>query len=345
MRPLPRGIALVVNLLLVLGTLGSPPSARAATSMLPNLKMAHLRDLTITVEQGRRLLRFTTIMLNLGDGPFEARGQRSDTADPTMSIDQRIFNDEGGSAHYPTPAVARYSGDGHDHWHVQDIMTYELWNLETPTSVRRGAKHGFCYFDTTAWSLGLPNAAQSPYYQQAWCGTRDVLSNRTGISVGWGDRYPAHFAFQWIDITGMPAGSYMLRATVDQQNWYREKSNNDNCVWAHISIPAAGSAVTVVSRGSDCGVASVQPVSSFPGGMSIDPPRQLTFAAGTYVGYKFNSVGTVLGTRSYTLIRASGAATSHRAIPPGQSSNWLYITNGVWAGYWIKDTASVNFAP
>jgi len=333
----------ILSLSLLAGSLSSPPKVTAATQMLPNLKMAHLRDFSIGIENGRRLMRFTTIMLNLGKGRFEVRGFRSNTSEPTMKINQRIFDDAGGSAYIPTASRARYSGDGHDHWHVQDIMSYELWNVAAPTTVRRGAKHGFCYFDTTPWSLGLPNAAKAPYYRQDWCGTRNALTNRTGMSVGWGDRYPANFAFQWIDITGLPGGTYMLRATVDQQNWYRELNNNDNCVWARITIGGSGSAVTVNARGSDCGPASVRPVTSFPGGVSMNPPRSLRFAPGTYVGYKFNSVGTVLGTKSYTLGRASGASTSHRAIPVGQGSNWMYVVNGVWAGYWIRDTAAVSF--
>lgn len=335
-------IPIVLALVLVHG-LGVPARAAAATPQLPNLKMAHLRDIAVSVENGRRLLRFTTIMLNLGNGRFETRGYRASTDVSTLKIKQRVFDDAGGSLYYPTNGVARYSGDGHDHWHVQDVMTYELWNEAMPTTVRRGAKHGFCFFDTTAWSLGLPNAAQASYYRQEWCGTADVLTNRTGISVGWGDRYPANFAFQWIDITGMPAGTYMLRATVDQQNYYRETNNNDNCVWVRITIPATGSAVSVTSRGSDCGADSVRAVSSFPGGTTYPTPRRLAFEAGTYVGYRFNSAGTVLGTKAATLGRASGASTSHRAIPPGQPSNWLYIVDGVWAGYWVKDTPKIDF--
>jgi hypothetical protein len=335
----------MIALAVAASSLGLASPAAAATTTLPNLKMAHIRDLTIQVQNGRRLLRFTTIMLNLGAGRFEVRGRRASTSDPVMTIDQRIYNDAGGSAYYPTKGTARYAGDGHDHWHVQQIMTYELYQPDAPAGARRGAKSGFCFFDTTPWSLGLPNASQSSYYREEWCGTRDVLTNRTGISVGWGDRYPWNFAYQWIDITGMPAGAYLLRATVDQQNWYREQSNNDNCVWARITIPATGSTVGVQARGSDCGPESVRPVTTFPGATAFDPPRRVAFAAGTYVGYRFNSIGTVLDTKRGTLSRSSGASTSARGIPIAQPTNWFYIVDGLWAGYWVKDTAAVGLAP
>ena len=40
---------------------------------------------------------------------------------------------------------------------------------------------------------------------QSGCGQRGSLHTKNGISVGWGDLYPAKFAFQWIDVTGLPA--------------------------------------------------------------------------------------------------------------------------------------------
>ena len=339
----PQSIALVA--LLLVGMLGFAPPASAVTVTYPNLQMAHIRDLKIQVVNGRRLLRFTGLMVNLGKGAFEARGRRDSTSDPEMSIDQRLFNDAGGSNYYPTRATARYASDGHDHWHVQAIMTYELFNPDAPAGARRGAKLGFCYMDTTPWSLGLPNAPQSSYYREEWCGTRDSVTSRTGISVGWGDKYPWNFTLQWIDITGLPAGTYLLRATVDQQGYYYESNNNDNCVWARITIPASGGTVGVLARGSDCGPSSVTPVSTFPGATTYSPPRRVAFPAGTYVGYRFNSIGTVLDTKPATLASPSGASTSARGIPPGQPSNWFYITNGIWAGYWIRDTAAIGLVP
>ena len=34
-----------------------------------------------------------------------------------------------------------------------------------------------------------------------------------GISVGWGDEYEYYLAWQWVDITNVPAGTYTVRAT------------------------------------------------------------------------------------------------------------------------------------
>ena len=75
-------------------------------------------------------------------------------------------------------------------------------------------------------------------WRSEWCGTQASLTNRVGVSVGWGDRYPWDFVFQWIDITGLPGGTYRVRATVDIHDFYRETDEFDNCVWSEVRIPA-----------------------------------------------------------------------------------------------------------
>ena len=37
------------------------------------------------------------------------------------------------------------------------------------------------------------------------------ITSHAGLSVGWADNYPWFFAFQWIDITGLPGGTYQVR--------------------------------------------------------------------------------------------------------------------------------------
>jgi hypothetical protein len=318
-----------------------PARVDAATVLRPNLKMHRIEDLIVQTVDGRRLLRFTSIMVNLGQGPYEVVGQRSSTTQP-MAVSQVLYNSAGGRNGYATPTVMQWAGDGHDHWHVRDAMTYELYPAAGPMTVRRGAKIGFCMIDSTPYSLGLPGAPQSPQYRGSGCSGRTALRVVTGISVGWGDEYPWDFAYQWIDITGLGAGTYLLRATGDQPNHFMETNEYDNCVWARITIQASGSAVPVLERGSDCGRESVTPVDDFPDSFSWSAPRRLSFEAGTYVGVRFNSIGTVLASKTMTLSRASGASTIRRAIPPGQSSHWFYIVDGGLAGYWVRDTGAID---
>jgi hypothetical protein len=80
-------------------------------------------------------------------------------------------------------------------------------------------------------------------------------------------------------------------------------------------------------------------------GEIYNPPRRVEFAAGTYVGRKFNAAGAITGSKSFTLSRASGAPTSQRATVPNQAGAWFYITAGVWAGYWVQESGATTLMP
>src|SRR3712207_9566377 len=93
--PLVVAVALALLLLMVLQQ-ASSRTAYAASDVLTGLGMAHPKHLTIqSTEDGRRLLRFSSIVVNVGAGRFEVRGQRPDTTTSTMTVTQRIFDDAG----------------------------------------------------------------------------------------------------------------------------------------------------------------------------------------------------------------------------------------------------------
>jgi hypothetical protein len=327
----------------------TPPlaSAAEAETLRPDLQMVRLHDWHIQNVNGRRLLRFTTIFVNAGPGRFELRGSRSSHADKTMEMDQMLYRADGSRFRRGTQAVAMYAGDGHDHWHVQGVVTYEAWALSGPQDARRGAKTGFCFFDTTPWDLSLPRARQSGFYQQEWCGTQASMTNRVGVSVGWGDRYPWDFVFQWIDITGLPGGTYRVRATVDIHDYYRETDEFDNCVWSEVRIPAPGSGnkVKVLRSGRGCGPNAMTPVAVFAGGQTFDPPRGVSISAGVHVGWTFNAAGTRLRRLWRDLSGPRTGTATARGTPPGGSGHWLYMNSGPFAGYWLKQRQGVQSEP
>jgi lysyl oxidase len=230
---------LVVLVMVGLAALGRPGPVGAATAAdrLPDLGMAPLTDLGIdtTTLPGRRLLRFTTVIVNVGRGPFETIGSRPGTGTPEMTVRQRIYDDAGGARDVATPTVMFFAGDGHDQWHVRDAEGHEL----------RRAKHGFCYYDNTPYRLALPGAPLWSIYGH--CGAAEDLTVTTGLSVGWGDTYPASIALQWIDITGLKSGRYRLTATADPGGWFVETSEANNATWLDIKL--TGSGVAVLARG------------------------------------------------------------------------------------------------
>jgi hypothetical protein len=221
-------LALLAVAVLVLAACYPPPDR------LPDLGMARLADFSIQRTNGRTLLRFSTTIVNVGAGPFQVRGQRSSTGDPDMSVTQHVFQEGGGRRDVATPATMFYSGDGHNHWHVRDLERYELKRLDNGVKVGTGAKHGFCFWDNVAYRLSLPGAPQSRVY--SGCGTASNLTVTVGLSVGWGDRYPSTLVGQYIDITGLTAGSYRLIATADPSNWFVESNGANNATWVDLQI-------------------------------------------------------------------------------------------------------------
>ena len=227
-------------LVAALAALASQP-AGAATDVMPDLRMARLQNLHIeTTADGRKLLRFDSIIVNVGAGRFEARGSRPTTS-TDMSVSQRIYDDTSGYSNRTTAAKMYFAGDGHTHWHVRDLEDYVLSRLDNGSRVGTGAKHGFCFFDN--YNFG---SVQEKLYKG--CG-RDpkALSVTMGLSRGWGDRYGAGLPDQYIDVTGLTSGRYKLRATADSANWFSEESDSNNSTWVDIRI--SGTSVSVIRQG------------------------------------------------------------------------------------------------
>jgi hypothetical protein len=237
--------------LLTLALLAPAGSASAASDRLPDLAMARLRHIgTTRTEDGRRLLRFSAIIVNVGVGPFELRSQRPDTSS-SWSAQQVIYDTDGVAHTAGTPSVQLvYEGDGHDHWHVKDLETYQLAPLPdgngNHSPSRIGQKVGFCFFDNYQYKPWLPGAPWYLEYGRPGCGTRSSVRLRNGLSVGWGDLYHRSLPGQYIDITGLPNGLYRLSATADQANFFLERNDANNSTWVDLRIRARG--VTVLRR-------------------------------------------------------------------------------------------------
>jgi hypothetical protein len=227
--------------------------AGAATDKLPDLGMAKISDVQIQTQNNKRLLRFTTRIVNIGAGAFELHGSRSSTADPTMTVTQRIFNDAGGYRDATTSAEMYYSGDGHAHWHARNLAQYTLTRPSDPLFERTGSKQGFCFYDNVKWFVtdasGKPPAGVPARAVYTGCANNQpaALNVKAGLSRGWGDRYGAKLVGQYIDITGVPDGSYTLTTTADEGNWFEEVSETNNSTSADLRIQ--GNQVSVTAYG------------------------------------------------------------------------------------------------
>jgi hypothetical protein len=222
-------------------------AGHSATAILPDLSMLPPSDFRIVVrDNGRRLLRFSTIAVNLGPGPFQIVGYDADGSGGSsrLAVRQEILEADGSFSRHATSATMFWGGDGHNHYHVANGQKWTLRNTANRT-IARGTKIGFCFLDSHRWV-----ATTEPRYT----GASNVcqMSKRRiemGISPGWGDIYRSNLRFQWIEITGVPNGEYLLRVGVDPPfatgGRFIEANDGNNRAWARIRIK--GSAVTVLS--------------------------------------------------------------------------------------------------
>jgi spore germination protein YaaH len=74
--------------------------------------------------------------------------------------------------------------------------------------------------------------------------------------------------------------------------------------------------------------------------VGFSPTTRLWFGAGSHTGYRFTGSGAPAATRTASLAGPSGANTSARAIINGRP-HW-YVTNGIWAGWWMPESARVH---
>ena len=81
--------------------------------------------------------------------------------------------------------------------------------------VAAGHKVGFCLEDAHSWSS---NANPQVKYD----------CNYQGIQAGWADVYAAGLPCQYIDITGVPPGDYVLRLAINPAGLLPEADTNNN---------------------------------------------------------------------------------------------------------------------
>jgi hypothetical protein len=113
----------------------------------------------------------------------------------------------------------------HGHYHFEGFAVYDLLDANG-NSVASGNKIGFCLLDDRPWST---SANPTPKYD----------CNNQGIQAGWSDVYAAGLPCQFIDITSVPAGEYVLRMEVNPYGAIAESDTNNNVILVSVSIPVA----------------------------------------------------------------------------------------------------------
>jgi Lysyl oxidase len=101
----------------------------------------------------------------------------------------------------------------HAHWHLLDFERYELGRASDGGAVQPDEKTGFCLGDRyeTDRRTRLENEPAGPVWTEE-CGREQpgLLSVLEGISPGYGDDYVPALEGQYVDVTQVPAGRYVL---------------------------------------------------------------------------------------------------------------------------------------
>ncbi|MEW6271252.1 MAG: lysyl oxidase family protein [Thermodesulfobacteriota bacterium] len=120
-------------------------------------------------------------------------------------------------------ALYKYSAC-HHHYHFKSAAQYLLLD-ESGSIVVRGRKQGFCLRDN------LPSGPDSPpTIKYPECEFQ-------GLQVGWADIYPAELDCQWIDITDVPPGDYLLYVAWNPAQLLPETRFDNNVGAVPVTVP------------------------------------------------------------------------------------------------------------
>jgi len=123
----------------------------------------------------------------------------------------------------------------HDHYHYEGYAGFAL--VDGSETVAAGHKQAFCLLDSERY-IDDPSVATDGMY---WCGYQ-------GIQRGWSDVYHTRLGCQFIDVTGVAPGSYLLRVVLNQAETLEELSYDNN----QIEVPVTVGDPDLLTPTEDC---------------------------------------------------------------------------------------------
>ena len=271
------GVAMVGALALAFGTLIGLPlaSAGAVTAVtLPDLKIQVPRSLiSIGTDPATShpVLRYTHITWDAGAGPFEI-DPRYNPATGTSTFVQALYNSPSPGVWsldhtVPVPAIGVFSPPSDYQFPLTRFTLNKVnANGSIGSVVATSPKSDYCITGDNRVG-GVANTPAQTFIPASNCGDP---TKPLGWSVGWGDQYDQTDAGQPIDLNGVVAGTYMLRAVADPQHVLVDANPANNVTDTKLAIN--GSSVTVLSQTNP----TVNPPT-----VSLTQPAQGASVAGT----------------------------------------------------------------
>ncbi|MGH3042710.1 MAG: lysyl oxidase family protein, partial [Gaiellaceae bacterium] len=225
--------------------------------LLPDLDQAVPSRLEIVAEGDTYRLVFASAVDNVGTGPLLVEGERPDRDTAAMTVRQLVRRTDGSARERAVPGEIRYvRSEDHEHWHLLGFETYELRKAADGTLVEPDAKTGFCLGDRyqTDEASRLPGEPPAAVWTDE-CGRDEpgLLLVREGISPGFGDDYDPELEGQFVDVTNVPAGRYVLVHRVNPEQTVEESDYENNAASVLLQLRRAGviPSVRVLARCPD----------------------------------------------------------------------------------------------
>jgi lysyl oxidase len=199
-------------------------------------------------------LRFDQVLANAGAGPLELRFDVPTGTVPTngqqFPVSQRIYRSDGTFHDVPAGFVLWHAS--HQHYHFNAFAQSKLWAVDANgtragiTPVAIGDKVSFCIATTdinpTYWrhqAVG-PDAYPAPDCLFPASISDGFKHFTQGMSVGWADTYDWYLPSQYVEVTGVPDGDYVLDTTVDPTNRLMESDKTNNCGSVRVRLSSMG---------------------------------------------------------------------------------------------------------
>jgi hypothetical protein len=207
----------------------------------PDLVMAPPSHLRLErTPAGREVLRMENRIVNIGTAAAEFFGQRVGPRE--MTARQVVADATGVRRRVPTGAELYYTSvpsRGGDYWKFENAARFELWaqgpDGRRTALARVGPKLNYCLRDLRRVRSGpvVPRRRVFGGCNQSVRKTEVTL----GTSVGWADVYPASYPRNWVEVTGLPPGCYVVVHRVDPGGHVMELNEANNVSALPVRLP------------------------------------------------------------------------------------------------------------
>lgn len=231
------GIALGVAGLLLLRDDGP-------AELLPDLAQAPPGRLEIVEDGDSYQLVFTSAVANVGVGPLLVEGERSGRETPGMTVRQLVRRTDGSARVRAGIGELRYAESGSEgRWQLVDFAAYELRRADDGAPARPGHVVDVCLGDRsrTDAEVRADEVPRRPVWTDG-CGSNQpgLLVVREGISPGYGMNDVPERTGQFIDVTNVPAGRYVLVQQTNPEHALEESDYANNTASVLIQVRRAG---------------------------------------------------------------------------------------------------------